>query len=82
MQRLEGSGGSVVKNLHATPWDTRDADLILGWEDLLKKGMATHSSIVAWTISWSEEPGKLQSMGSLRVGHNLKTENTQNKDLA
>ena len=36
----------------------------LGWEDLLEKGMATHSSILAWRTSWTEEPGKLQSMGS------------------
>ena len=35
----------------------------LGWEDLLEKGMATHSSIVAWEIPWTEEPGKLQFMG-------------------
>ena len=35
----------------------------LGWEDLLEKGMATHSSILAWRISWTEEPGELQSMG-------------------
>ena len=40
----------------------------LGWEDLLEKEMATHSSILAWKISWTEEPGGLQSMGSLRVG--------------
>ena len=36
----------------------------LGWEDPLEKGMATHSSILAWRIPWAEEPGKLQSMGS------------------
>ena len=36
----------------------------LGWEDLLEKEMATHSSILAWKIPWTEEPGKLQSMGS------------------
>ena len=41
----------------------------LGWEDLLEKEMATHSSILAWKIPWMEEPGRLQSMGSLRVGH-------------
>ena len=35
----------------------------LGWEDLLEKGMATHSSILAWEIPWTEEPGRLQSMG-------------------
>ena len=42
----------------------------LGREDLLEKEMATHSSILAWKISWMEEPGKLQSMGLQRVGHN------------
>ena len=42
----------------------------LGWEDPLEKGMATHSSILAWEIPWSEEPGGLQSMGSQKVGHN------------
>ena len=43
--------------------------LSLGQEDPLKKGMATHSSILAWRIPWTEEPGRLQSMGSHRVGH-------------
>ena len=41
----------------------------LGWEDALEKGMATHSSILAWRIPWTEDPGGLQSMGSQRVGH-------------
>ena len=41
----------------------------LGWEDLLEKEMATHSSILAWKIPWMEEPGGLQFMGSQRVGH-------------
>ena len=41
----------------------------LGWEDPLEKEMATHSSILAWKISWMEEPGRLQSMGSQRVRH-------------
>ena len=40
----------------------------LGWEDPLQKEMATHSSILAWRISRTEEPGRLQSMGSQRVG--------------
>ena len=39
-----------------------------GWEDALEEGMATHSSILAWRISWTEEPGRLQSIGSHRVG--------------
>ena len=41
-----------------------------GWEDLLEKEMATHSSTPAWKIPWMEECGGLQSMGSQRVGHN------------
>ena len=41
----------------------------LGWEDPLEKGMATHSSILAWIIPWTEEPGGLPSMESQRVGH-------------
>ena len=41
----------------------------LGWEVPLEKEMATHSSILAWRIPWTEEPGELQSMGSQRVGH-------------
>ena len=41
----------------------------LGWEDTLEKEMATHSSILAWKIPWTEEPGWLLSMGSQRVGH-------------
>ena len=45
----------------------------LGWEDPLEKEMATHSSILAWRIPWTEEPGRLQSMGSQRVGHNWVT---------
>ena len=42
----------------------------LGWKDPLEKGMATHSSILAWRIPWTEDSGELQSMGSQRVGHN------------
>ena len=41
----------------------------LGWEDPLEEGMATHSNILAWRIPWTEEPGRLQSMGLLSVGH-------------
>ena len=43
--------------------------LILGQEDALKKGMATHSSILAWRIPWTEGPGGLQFIRSQRVGH-------------
>ena len=41
----------------------------LGWEEPLEKGMATHSSILAWRIPWTEEPSRLMTMGSQRVGH-------------
>ena len=41
----------------------------LGWEDPLEKKMATHSNILAWRIPWTEEPGRLYSVGSQRVGH-------------
>ena len=47
--------------------------LSLGWEDPLEKEMATHSSILAWKISWTQKLGALQSMGSQRVGHDRVT---------
>ena len=53
----------TVKNLSAVKV------LSLGWEDLLEKQMATHSSILAWRISGTKEPGGLQSMELQRVGH-------------
>ena len=46
----------------------------LSREDPMKEGMATHSSILAWIIPWPEEPGRLQSTGPQRVGHDLATE--------
>ena len=48
----------------------------LGWENPLEEGMATHSSILAYRIPWMEEPGRLQSMGSQRVGHDRATEHS------
>ena len=65
-------GGTVlvaqmVKNLPAMP-ETQVQSL--GWENLLEKEMATHPSIVAWRIPWTEEPGALQSMVLQRVGYN------------
>ena len=56
----------AVKNLPAMQ---KTWVLSLGWEDLLEKEMATHSSILAWEISWTEEPGGLQSMVLQRVRH-------------
>ena len=63
-------GGSVVKNLPAIQ-KTQEVLWVqsLGQEDPLEEGMATHSSILAWRIPWTEEPGRLQSMGLHRVGH-------------
>ena len=49
----------------------------LGWEDLLKKEMVTHSSILAWAIPWTEEPGRLQSRGCKRFGLDLVTKQQQ-----
>ena len=57
-------GGSDGKA--STMWEIQVRSL--GWEDPLKKAMATHSSTLAWKIPWTEEPGRLQSMGSQRVG--------------
>ena len=51
--------------------------LSLGQEDSLEKEMATHCNILAWEISWTEEPGVLQSMGSQRVRHQLATKEQQ-----
>ena len=56
----------TVKRLPIT-WETRVQSL--GQEDLLEKEMSTHSSILAWKIPWTEEPGRLQSMGLQRVRH-------------
>ena len=56
----------AVKNLPAM-WETSVRSL--GWEDPLENGMAIHSSILAWRIPWTEEPGGLLSIGLKRVGH-------------
>ena len=53
----------------------------LGWEDPLKKAVATHSSFLAWRIPWMEEPGCLPSMGSKRVGHDWVTSFTHSRHL-
>ena len=56
----------MVKNLPAVQETCIQS---LGWEDPLEKGMATHSSILAWRIPWTEDPGGLQSMGLQKVSH-------------
>ena len=64
--RMQRPGRSEVKASACNAGD-------LGREDPLEKGMATHSSILAWRIPWMEEPGGLQSMGLQRVGHDCVT---------
>ena len=49
----------------------------LGWEDPLEKEMAIHASILAWRIPWTEEPGRLQSLGSQKVGYDLVAEHAK-----
>ena len=67
-------GGSVVRNLPAMQETWFQS---LGWEDPLEKEVATHSSILAWRIPWTEKPGGLQSRGLQRVGHDLATKEQQ-----
>ena len=62
-------GGSAVKNLSAMQEPQKMWVRSLGQKDALEEGMATHSSILAWRIPWTEESGRLQSMGSQRVRH-------------
>ena len=59
----------VVKNSPANARDVRDTGLSLVWEDPLEEAVANHSSILAWRIPWTKEPGGPQYMGSQRVGH-------------
>ena len=63
---MASHGGTVVKNLPAMQEAWVQS---LGQEEALEKETATHSSILAWKIAWTEELGRLQSMGSQRVGH-------------
>ena len=63
-------GGSLVKNLPTKQEMQGTQVQFLGREDALEQEMATHSSILAWKTPWTEEPHRLQSMGSRRVGHN------------
>ena len=57
----------MLRNLPANAEDTRES---LGWENPLKEGVATHSSILAWRIPWTEETDRLQFFGLQRIGHN------------
>ena len=68
---LQYSWASLVAQTVKNPpamWETQVRSL--GWEDPLEELMATLSSILAWRIPWTEEPGSLQPIGSQRVGHN------------
>ena len=67
-------GGLVVKNL---PGIQETQIWSLGQEDPLEKEMATHPSILAWEIPWTDKPGGLQSMGFQRVGHDLEIRQQQ-----
>ena len=62
-------GGPAVKNLPANAGDARDMGLIPGQEDPLEEEVVNHSSILAWRIPWTQEPGRIQSIGSQRVRH-------------
>ena len=62
-------GGSAINNRPAVQELQKMQVRYLGQEDHLEKGMATHSSILAWKIPWTEEPGRLQSMGLQKIEH-------------
>ena len=79
---LNDSTSVFYRAFYACPWASLVAQMVkrlyamletrvqsLGWEDPLEKEMATHSSTLAWKIPWTEEPGRLQSVGSQRVRH-------------
>ena len=67
----------MIKNLPASAGDAGDRFDSRVRKDPLEEEMATHCSILAWKILWTEEPGRLQSMGSQRVRHDLATDHTQ-----
>ena len=67
---MDFPGGSEVRNPSGNAGN-------MDWEDLLEKGMATHSSISAWEVPWTKQPGGLQSIGLQRVGYDLSTKQQQ-----
>ena len=67
---MRGQRGETERSVKTLPAVQETWVQSLGHEEPLEKGMAAHSSILAWRIPWTEEPGGLQSMGSERVGHN------------
>ena len=70
---LQPSNSLVAQMVKRLPAMLETRDQSLGWEDPLEKEMATHSSTLAWKIPWTEEPGRLQPMGSQRVGQDWAT---------
>ena len=81
IQTLAKQGASLVAQAIKNPpalWENQVWSL--SWEDSLKKGMTTHSGILAWRIPWTEEPGGLQSMGSQRVRHDWATKEHQSSN--
>ena len=67
----DGPTSLVAQTVKCLPTVRETRVQSLGWEDPLEKEMATHSSILAWEIPWTENPGRLQSMGSQRVRRNF-----------
>ena len=69
-KELDTTSASLVAQMVKSPPAKRETWVrSLGWDDTLEEGMATHSSILAWRNSWTEEPGGLRSMWSQRVGY-------------
>ena len=66
---MKASQFTLIAQMVNLPSEQETQVRSMGQEDPLKKGMATYSSILAWRIPWTEEPGKLQSIDSQRVGH-------------
>ena len=68
--RFQGKPFNItVIKVYAPTSNAEEDEVEWFYEDLLEKAMASHSSTLAWKIPWTEEPGRVQSMGSLRVGH-------------
>ena len=69
MRRVSKVNAMVVQRVKASAYKVEDPGSSPGREDPLEKETATHSSILVWKIPWTEEPGRLQSVGLQRVGH-------------
>ena len=77
--RINNGASLVVQQVKNPPAMRETWVRFLSWKDPLEEGMATHSSILSWRISWTEEPGGLQSMGLKRVGHDWVTKHISTK---